>query len=144
VPVKIWSLSQELKDLTSLAGIVRVRDCLFTPGHQLTGPTGARPEILDELAFEEIAQLAKTEQFNKQVLQYYQAQAGGRRSTLIFSKSVQHANSLVTMMEKAGIRAKAVIHNTIAAARQDNTLKVVIAPSSLHVWLSARAMTLPM
>jgi late competence protein required for DNA uptake (superfamily II DNA/RNA helicase) len=40
---------------------------------------------------------------------------------LIFSKSVRHVNGLVTMMQEAGIQAKAVVHNTTAGARQDNT-----------------------
>jgi ATP-dependent helicase IRC3 len=92
-----------------------------TPSDRLISAQEGTPEVLDELAFHEIDQLAETEQFNNQVLQYYQAQAKGRRSTLIFSKSVRHVNGLVTMMQEAGIQAKAVVHNTTAGARQDNT-----------------------
>jgi hypothetical protein len=114
-------VDMEFRDISGLAGLVRVGDRLVTPGNRLICAPGATPEVLDELALQEIEQLSETERFNKQILQYYQAQAKGRRSTLIFSKSVQHANNLVTMMEEAGIRAKAVIHNTTAAARQDVT-----------------------
>jgi hypothetical protein len=54
-----------------------------TPSDPLISAQEGTPEVLDELAFHEIDQLAETEQFNNQVLQYYQAQAKGRRSTHI-------------------------------------------------------------
>ena len=106
--------------MTSPAGIVRVRDCLVTPGNRLIGPSEATSEMLDELAFQEIDELAATDKFNEQVLQYYQAQAAGRRSTLVFSKDLQHVAKLLELMAHAGIQAKAVIGKTSAFARQDN------------------------
>ena len=118
--MKIWSVAQEVPDIHDPTGIVRVRNDLAPSGNRLIRPQQGIPETLDELSFTEIDQLAETEKFNKQVIQYYQAQAQGRRSTLIFSKTVKYADSLVALMEGVGIQAKAVLHTTSAADRQDN------------------------
>jgi ATP-dependent helicase IRC3 len=120
VPVKVWSLSQDVRDISSPAGIIRVQNCLVPPSDQRTRFHEGIAEELDQLAFEEIEKLAETEKFNKQVLQYYQAQAVGRRSTLVFSKDLNHVYNLVEVMADAGIQAKAVTHKMSDFERQNN------------------------
>lgn len=121
MPVKVWSLSQEFRDISSPNGIVRIHDCLVPPRARRAPASNGTPETLDELSLREIEQLAATEKSNQQVLRYYQGRPAGRKSTLVFSKDIRYVENLVKVMVDAGIQARSVISASSAADRQANT-----------------------
>jgi superfamily II DNA or RNA helicase len=69
---------------------------------------------------EEMERLTETVKFYNLVLQSYQDQAEGRRSTLVFAKNLVDVENLVGAFERAGIQAKAVTSKSSKVDRQDS------------------------
>jgi superfamily II DNA or RNA helicase len=120
VPVKIWKVSHGVRGDAGPTTITRVQGRPIVPGDRNYGAEEGIPEVLAELDVDEMERLTETEKFYNLVIQSYQDQAGGRRSTLVFAKNLVDVKNLIGVFETAGIQARAVTSKSPKVERQDN------------------------
>jgi len=97
-----------------------IKESLVPPVKRRSRASTEGVPTLRQLTFDETSLLAGTHKFNQQVLQCYQSQAMGRKSTLVFAKNLRYVDSLTKVFTDAGIQAKSVTSRTYKGVRPDH------------------------
>jgi len=118
VPIKIWKLSEHLRSITgSKDKPVGAQESIYPPIPRRLD--GAKKEDGDfgELCVTAADYKEAMKKFNRQVLEFYQAQAIGRKSTLVFCAGIALVEDLALQFQLAGVETRSLSTNTDAGER---------------------------
>jgi len=122
VPIKIWKLSEYPRVVPGPNGqAIEVSQPIVPPIYRdLDDDDDSEDEAdcsLGDVHTNWDQYLAALHQFNSRVLMYYQAQAAGRKSTLVFCSRIHAVHELEKHFHAAGIDTRSISSRTIESER---------------------------
>jgi len=121
VPIKTWKLSEFPRMVTGPDGSsIEVQQSILPPIYRPLGQVVSDKDVdasMGEYHDNWAEYLVALHQFNAQVLDYYQTQTVGRKSTIVFCSRINAVHDLVKQFRVAGIVTRSISSDTADSER---------------------------
>jgi hypothetical protein len=111
VPIKIWKLSEQLRmPIDPTEKPVAIQKAIYPPVHRRLDGSKKEDGEFGELCINDSDYQEAMKRFNRQVLEYYQTQASGRKSTLVSCAGIGLVEDLALQFQLAGVETNHYHH----------------------------------